>query len=444
MIRMPRRAWMGGLLGAAAAWPLGSLLGASRARASGRAERLIVFYFPDGIAGRSQDGEPGLFDAREEAGRVVLGELLGPLGAIAAQCTFVNGLNMGAADEGSHPGGAKKLLTATDGGMGESIDQRLARGIGADAPFRHLYLGVQATVGGASGDKHISYPSPGLSTPPEDDPVRAFSRLFAGAGPTSGPDPRAIDRSILDVALADLRDLRTRLGGAERARLDLHAEALREVEMRLAAGSTIGSCEMPGAELPSIPASELHAPERFDEIVRAQIEVMVTAMACGLSRIGVLQCAHHTSELVMSRIPGTEMFDPGYDMRSHQASHYGARHDRGNRLFTSYLAQRRYFVDRFRMLLEALAARPEGDGTMLDHSVVLLASEVSDGNTHSHHDMPFVIGGRGGGCLAPDRVLAASGRRHAELLVALAQALGEPIDRFGDTASTALPGLLVA
>jgi hypothetical protein len=70
-------------------------------------------------------------------------------------------------------------------------------------------------------------------------------------------------------------------------------------------------------------------------VLRAQIDTMVLAMACGLSRVGVIQASQHTSELIMSRFRGTEMYDPGFDMRSHQASHYGARQDRSNRLFAT-------------------------------------------------------------------------------------------------------------
>jgi len=449
-VTLSRRRLLGGLLGAATAWPVASALpawlgGAPRARAiGGRAERLIIFYFPDGIAGRSQDGEAGLFDARASGGGVALGTLLEPLGARASDCTFVNGLSMGPADEGSHPGGAKKLLTATDGGFGPSIDQVLAGSVGSAAPFRHLYLGVQANVSGASGDKHISYPSAGISTPPEDDPVRAFARVFGGAVPAPGASPGALERSLLDTASADLEALRARLGSAERVRLDLHAEALREVERRLAgmASSMGGSCSMPSVELPALAASELYAPERFASLLQAQMDVMVTAMACGMTKVGVIQCSHHTSELVMSRIGGSEMYDPGYDMRSHQASHYGARHDPGSRLFSSYVAQRRWFVQRYKALLDALAARPEGDGTMLDHSVVLLCSEVSDGNTHAHSEMPFVLGGRGGGALSPGRVIETAGRRHGDLLVSIANAMGDPMGRFGDSGTGVVPGLL--
>ena len=107
-------------------------------------------------------------------------------------------------------------------------------------------------------------------------------------------------------------------------------------------------------------------------------------MACGLTKVGVIQGSQHTSELIMSRFRDTEMYDAGFDMRSHQASHYGARHDRSNRLYSDFVKQVNWWVSQYAYLLQQLRARPEGDGTMLDHSVVLLCTEVSDGNTHSH------------------------------------------------------------
>lgn len=418
-----------------------------RAHASpGRAKRLIIFYFPDGIAGASQNGEPSLWTQSD---------LLAPLQPYQNKCVFFRGLSMGGTDSGSHPGGAKKLLTATDGGNGISIDQRLASTVGANDPFKSLYLGAQANVNNASGDKHISYVAPGFTTPPEDNPVAAFNRVFGNSGTTTGggsggsADPRTARRlSVLDNAKAELDALKGKLGDTEKTKLDLHLDAVREIEMRIQAlgggggGGSTASCTAPSIDAGGLDASTLYAPERFPQILRAQIDVMVQAMACGMTRVGVIQASHHTSELIMSRFMNTQMYDPSFDMRSHQASHYGASHDLAHREYKSFVQQVRWWVEQYAYLLSQLAARPEGQGTMLDESLVLLCSEISDGNTHLHDDMPFVLAGGGGGSIRTGQTMNVGYRRHGDLLVAIANAMGDGIGNFGDASSGPLPGLL--
>ena len=422
------------------------------AHAGDPARRLIIFYFPDGVVGPSQDGEPSQWHPTGTETSFTLPPTLMPLERHRGRCVFFRGLSMGPADQGSHPGGAKKLLTAVDGGNGPSIDQRLAATVGAGAPFRHLYLGAQANQNGASGDKHVSYVAPGITTPPEDDPVAAFARLFPGGGGGgsggAGGDPRTARRlSVIDHAKQELDALRGRLGTTEQTRLDLHLEALREVEARIQAtagggGGGGGTCSDPAVDTSGLGPSTLYAPDRFPQILRAQTDLMVQAMACGLTKVGVIQGSHHTSELIMSRFPATPMYDPGFDMRSHQASHYGARHDPSRREFRDYLAQRRWWVEQFAYLLDQLAARPEDGATMLDHSLVLLCSEVCDGNTHAHDDMPFVLAGGGSGRVRTGRLLSFGYRRHADLLLAIARAMGDDLGSFGDASSGPLPGLL--
>ena len=169
---------------------------------------------------------------------------------------------------------------------------------------------------------------------------------------------------------------------------------------------------------------------------------MVQAMACNLTRVGTLQASHHTSELIMSRFPDTELYDAGYDMRSHQASHYGASHDFGHREFAEYVKQRRWFAGQLAYLLEQLQSRPEADGTMLDYSLVLLCTEVCDGNTHQHDNMPFVLAGGAGGRMAGGRLLDFGTRRHSDLLVSIANAMGDGLRSFGQESNGGLPGLL--
>lgn len=435
-----RRAFLRGLAGGALALPFFELAGTPLASAmDGPSKRLIIFYFPDGVPGASASGEPSLWHPTGSGSSFTLPDLLAPLRPLREHCVFFNGLSMGPADEGSHPGGAKKLLTAVDGGNGMSLDQALARGVGASAPHRHIYLGVQANQNGASGDKHISYVAAGASVPPEDNPRRAFERLFTGAtGTVGGTLDTLAERqiSILDTAAEELSTLRTQLDARDADRLGRHLEALREVEARLQrsleGAPPAASCADPAIDVGvGDDTSRLADPDRFPELMRSQIDVMVTAMACELSRVGVLQASVHTSELIMSRFPGTELYDPGFDMRSHQASHYGASHDFEHREFREFVRQRSWFVEQFAYLLESLRSRPEGDGTMLDHSTVLLCTEVSDGNTHSHRDMPFIVAGGGGGTIRGGQLLNLGDHRHGDLLGALGRTLGADYDTFG-------------
>ena len=479
-----RRRFLQGALGAASALPLGlASRRLARATACGRARRVIFFYFPDGVAGRSQNGDPSLWNATGSGSNIMLGELIAPLSALAGDCVFVNGLTMGGTDEGSHPGGAKKLLTGVDGGNGESVDQYLGRTVGRASPFRHIYLGAMATQNHASGDKFISYPRAGVTIAPEDDPRNAFRRIFSGAAPSTPsptldagvaladagatpPVPTADeggDGRVLETSITDLMELRAGLGVAERTKLDVHLDALHEVQNRLRAmtptpGTDAGGvilmpdsgiampslsrCEAPSMAFDAPTGAGLFAPENFPAVLRAQMDTMVLAMACGMSRVGVIQASQHTSELIMSRFRDSEMYDPGFDMRSHQASHYGARQDRSNRLFTDYVKQVRWWVSQFGYLVQQLKSRPEGDGTMLDHSLVLLCSEVSDGNTHSHREMPFVLAGRGGGCVTTGRVMNFDGRRHGDLLTTIAQAMGAEVNTWGDAGTGVLPGMM--
>lgn len=455
-----RRGFLQALGGAALALPFYELLrrGERPARAGGVARRIIFFYFPDGAARPGSKGDLALnFHAAGTETSFSLSKQLEPLAtsipgkSYKDSCVYLNGVSMWGSDTGNHPAGARKLLTGRNAGDGQSLDQYLAGTVGASSPWHHLYLGAMATKDGTGGSNCIVYPDgSGNPVTPMDDPRVAFESLFGGApgmttGQPTGPDPRKV--SVIDGVLDDMTRLRAQLGSVEKSKLDLHLASLREAEMRIKApamgmgmGPPSASCQSPA--LDPVSDGDLKDEHRFPQILRAQMDLMVLAMACGLTRVGTLQASHHTADLNMALFPGTEMaaLNPN-GMRSHEASHYGSSSDEK---FTAFVAQIRWWVAQYTYLLDRLASTPEpgGGGTLLDSSIVVLCTEVSDGNTHSHDDMPFVIGGGAGGAIKPGRLLQLDNQPHANLLLALAHAMGQPVGSFGESSSGPLPGLL--
>jgi hypothetical protein len=448
-----RRGLLQGLLGGGALAALGGPWG--RALASGGLQRVVFFYFPDGVIGQSQDGQPSQWHCTGGGSSFSLSPLLAPLEAWKSRLCVIHGLSLGGTDSGSHPGGAKKLLTATDHGNNESIDQYLSRTVGASMPWRHLYLGAQANTDGASGDKHIAYPVAGTTYAPEDDPRRAFSSLFsgfepdAGGGGDTGAASPASARAlrVLQALGDDVAALQARAGAGERQRLQVHLDSLSELQGRLGGGGGGGvatpTCEEPSVDMRGITDSDLTDPGGFPKVLAAQLDVATLALACGLTRVVTVQASHHTSELVMSRFPDTEMYDPSYDMRSHQASHYGASHDDSKREYRAFHQQRRWWVGQYAALLQRLADTPAPEGgALLDRTAVVLCTEVCDGNTHLHDNMPMLVAGGEAGGVRTGQLLDAGGRRNGDLFVALANAMGDGLSRFGDGSGGALPGLL--
>jgi hypothetical protein len=435
-----RRSLLQALAGAAGVSLLSRGKGNVMAARAGVARRVIFFYFPDGVPAVSQAGEPSRWHATGSGSNYLLGDIHASLLPFQDKCVFFNGLTMGPTDSGSHPGGAQKLLTAVDHGNGTSIDQTLAAALGVPL----LYLGVMATEG-------ISYQAAGTApASPENNPRAAFDRLFPGGSPPSTtPPPAATDAdgaSILDTVVADLNDMSQSWGQAEKTKLDLHMSALRDLERKVKAvpGADAGapppaSCASP--RLGAYDPNALNVPANFPAILRTQTDLMVQAMACNLTKVGLIQSSVHTSELNMAAFPSTPMHIPNYYLGSHKASHYGTKHNEQDELFRAFHQQVRWWVDQFAYLLQSLASRPEDGGTMLDHSLVFLCTEICDGNTHNHDNMPFVLAGGGGGAVRTGQLIEAKDAPHAAVYSAIAQAMGRPM-KFGQANAGPLAGLL--
>ena len=413
------------------------------------AKRIIFFYFPDGVPGISSSGEPSQWHCRGEEQNFQLSPLLAPLAPYKSRSLFFNGLTSDYAckELRIHLPGAQRLLTDAHKAEHVSIDQALAQSVGRDTPWNHIYLGVQSSEAYPEPGQHMSYPLPGISVPAQDNPVTAFCDLMQrppSTAATCSINP-ASDSMAIDSAMAELEVFRQKLGGIESEKLDFHLHSLEELQKRLfqSPESLEGSsCSVPELALADLPPSQLMAASRFTEILRAQIEIMVSSMECGLGKVGFIQCSNHSSGLYMNEIPNTPMYDLSAPLTSHLASHYGPVADFSNPFFETFTYQRQYFMESFAYLLDQLDSRVEGEGTMLDSSIVVLLSEISDGNTHSLDNMPFIVVGGGAGRLRTGRLLEVGFQPHSDLWIALASAMGLELEAFGEHGTKPLDGVL--
>jgi len=364
----------------------------------GSAKRLLVFFTPNGTVHRHwrpTSGGSGLVFPS--------GSILEPLQPHADDLLVLEtDFNVG----DNHEGGMSNMLTA---GGDTSLDQVVADAIGQGTKFRSLELGALTSAWGGSNQTRMCYREGSFVTP-DDDPASVWTRMFGDLGDTTGLERR---QSILDFARDDLARLSSRLGAAERARLDAHLTALEEVEKSL---STTGTCEEPGV-LVAPSASDNDA---FPDIARAQIDLAVQALACDMTRVATLQLSHTVGPVVFTWLGESE----GH----HSLSHIDDSNTAG---IDSFVACERWFAEQFAYLLAQLKALPDPDtgGTLLDSTVVLWAQELGDGRMHQCVDVPWVIAG-GGDFFTTGRHLDLD-ETHDAVLTSIANAVGLDIDTFG-------------
>jgi hypothetical protein len=449
MSRLSRRSFLGNALATGALLELPLLMRPRAARAAVPLN-FVTVYVPDGVI-------PSLWNPTGGETTFTLPTMAEPLTPVRGDCIFLKGLAM-YGGEPSHPGGGKKVLTATNA---QSLDVFLGKKLKGSLPFDSLQLGVASNY--ENGSTSVSFIGPGQEVKADDDPLNVFERLFAGRKPpTTGggaPDPAEALRarqkkSVLDAITADLTALQAKLGATERQRLDTHLQSIRDVEARAtglgAPGTGGGKCEVAGFNKQGYKNVDLYYPmtyhkvENFPVVGQLQMDLVVLALSCGLTRVVTLMWSHPVSP---TKIPGVS---PG--LGYHDSSHYGMSPTTATA--KQFITNRRWYMERFASLLQAMKQTPYGDSNLLDHTVVYLCSDINDGDLHDHTSIPFVLAGGSKAGLKTGRALDYTGRypqataderneNHAKLLVSIAGALGVPLDSFGSTThgTGPLPGL---
>jgi len=364
-------------------------------------------------------------------------EILKPLEPFRGHVNIVSGLahpyvaGAGGADVSAganHTRAAAVFLTgaAPERGpqahLGVSIDQVAAKHIGQDTPLPSLELSIEEAVLACEATfscayrNSISWKSPTDPLPMQNNPRLVFEKLFGdGSSSAERRARRSESQSLLDSVGSQVVSLQHDLAPADRRRLTQYLDDVREVERRIQRAEASVRDDL---ELPELPTG---VPSTFQEHLKLLMDLQVIAFQAEITRVSTLMFARELSTAVF---PETTIRDPFHNLSHHS-------NDRGN--MDRFAQLNAYHLTKFAYFLEKLKSIPDGDGTLLDHSLVLYGSSLSDGNQHNFSPLPIVLAGGASGQLQGGRHLQfPKDTRMSNLLAALLNKLDVPTETFGD------------
>ena len=313
---------------------------------------------------------------------------------------------------------------------GTSLDQYYAQKVGNETAIPSMQLCIEAVdqAGGCSYGYScvytdtISWSAPNQPLPMIRDPRFAFDQLFGvGATPEERRQRRQEDRSILDAITASASRLRNTLGVADRARLELYLAEVREVEQRI---QRVESQNTSGSEreLPGAPAG---VPDSFSEHVKLMFDLQALAFAGDTTRVFSFKLGRDASSRAYP--------ESGTKTGFHPASHHGEREDR----ILDFKKINDYHVSMVPYFLEKLRNTPDGDGNLLDNTLIVFGSPMGNSNVHNHKRCPLFLAGHAGGHLKGGlHIKAADGTPMANVFLTLLHDLGVDLQAFGDSTGT--------
>jgi Protein of unknown function (DUF1552) len=348
---------------------------------------------------------------------------------------------------------------------GISVDQVAASRIGHLTPLPSLELATDPVINGLDRavnytrmyGSFISWSQPNLPMPRIIDPRAAFERMFGARDDQGRPLPqpaRAGNQGLLDAALEDANDLRGRLGQGDRHKLDEYLDSVRSVERRLGytRSNDANAWRPPTRPEQLIPPPSAARPAMIftsqdnngdrvttsagrsinpHELVRLMLDMIVLAFWTDTTRNATFMFANDVS-------PRNFSFLEGVSDNHHSSSHHANQQAKIN----TYKIITRWHVEQYANLLTRLRSIQEGDKTLLDNSMIMCGSSLSDGNKHDPNNLPILLGGKGGGRIQSGRHLASSANTPlCNLYVSMLDCMGTQVPRFGDSTEP-LRGLL--
>src|SRR6202162_3670565 len=405
--------------------------------------RLACIEMVHGAAGSTGEGTNKHYWAPEKTGRdFEWSQSLEPLAPYRDYITIVSNTDLhpatawAAAEEGAdhfrssavyltaaHP----KMTEGSDYYVGASIDQIYAQQLGQDTPLPSIQLCIEMVDASGACDygyacvyaDTISWASPTAPLPMTLDPRMAFENLFGEGGtPQERLARQKVNRSILDWISHDVSRLQKGLGQSDRNRLNAYLDDVREIERRI---ERIEKYNASG-ETRALPAAPLGVPDSYEEHVKLMFDLQALAFMTETTRVSAFK---------MSRDVSTRVFpESGVKQPFHPCSH----HQENPAKIAEFAKLNRYHVSLLPYFLEKLKNTPDGDGNLLDHSMVLYGSPMGDSNVHNHKRVPLFLAGHANGKLKGNlHVREKDGTPMANVYLSMLHKLGVEMPSLGDS-----------
>lgn len=442
--QISRRTMLRGM-GAAMALPLLDAMAPRSARAAAKVAkpptRMACLYFPNGVSMKH-------WVPTTTGSDYTLPYSLEPLEDFKSSINVLSGLDKAASRRGDgHYAKTGNFLTGepvvkTTGkdisAGGISLDQLVASRNGHLTPLPSLEIGIDPVISGIDSNvgftrlygSYISWRSARSPVAREINPRFVYDRLF-GAKDKNGREMRKHQqedyRSLLDMALEDAKRLRGKVGRDDQVKLDEYLESVRAVEKRIEFALKPDPRDWKPTEEPKLPgAPDLKIPADFREHIQLMMDLMVLAFQTDSTRVQTFMFANDVSGRNFS-------FLDGVSGGHHDMSHHENKESKINQ----YREITRWHTEQLAYLLGKLRDIPEGEGNLLDNSMIMFGSSISDGNRHSPNNLPLVLAGNAGGALKTGlHVARPKDTPLCNLYTTMLDAAGVPVESFGDSNGT--------
>jgi len=405
------------------------------AQSAGAPKRMAFVFVPNGVIVPD-------WTVKGEGTDWQLSPTLEPLAKVKDRVCVVDGLMQdNARAKGDGPGdharssaafltGAHPVKTSgVDIKVGQSVDQVAAEKAGRQTKLPSIELGTEGGRNAGQCDSgyscaysnNISWKTATTPMAKEINPRLVFERLFGSTDDREAAKGRAkrdeYRKSILDLVTDDANKLKQQLGQTDRRKVDEYFSSVREIEQRIERAKTDSSSQkIPDLTLPR------GVPKELDEHIGLMFELMALAFQTDTTRVATFMMANEGS-------------NRSYPMVGVNDGHHHLSHHQNKQDWIDHLKKvDKYLIGHYAKFLERLNSISEGNGTLLDNSMVLYGSAIADGNRHSHHDLPILLAGKGGGTIASGRHLVYPKETPLNnLFLSMLDRMGAGVDSLGDS-----------